>query len=83
MATESELIILRIILEHDGEWNWYKVGRRCMSLLDPGQIDLKSLKDAHLVSEHRVDGEPLPRLRITGEGKTVLEEALEEGGLNP
>ena len=54
-----------------------------MSLLDPGQIDLKSLKDAHLVSEHRVDGEPLPRLRITGEGKTVLEEALEEGGLNP
>lgn len=79
MPTQSDLVILQIILEHDGEWNWYKVGRRCMSLLDPDQITLKPLKDAHFVSEHRIEGEPLPRLRITEEGKSFLQKAFKEG----
>ena len=78
MATESELVILGVILEHDGEWNWYKVGRRCMNLVNPDQLSLKSLIDGNLVEERLVDDEPLPRLFVTELGKSILETAGQE-----
>lgn len=72
MVTESELIILGVIHDHDGEWNWYKVGRRCINLVDPSQLSLKPLTEAQLVEERIVDGEPLPRLFVTELGKSLL-----------
>jgi len=51
MATQSELVKRGVIHDHDGEWKCYKVGRRCLSLLDPGQVDRTSLKKASPVSE--------------------------------
>lgn len=75
MATESELIILGVIHDHDGEWNWYKVGRRCINLVDPSQLSLKTLTEGKLVEERQVEGDPLPRLFVTELGKSLLETA--------
>ena len=80
VATPSELVILRVVLEHDGLWNWYQVGRRVFSLFAPDEIELKSLIEAGYVSELSVAGEPLPRLSVKEAGRKVLEAARQGGG---
>lgn len=71
---ESQRIILETINSHDGQWNWYKVGRVCIGLLDsPADLVLKPLLDAGYVEERAVEDEPLPRLHLTETGKQFLQ----------
>jgi hypothetical protein len=70
---KSQKIILETIYCHDGEWNWYKLGRACINLLDsPADLTLKPLLSAGLVEERSVENEPLPRLHVTAAGKAAL-----------
>lgn len=77
MALEkSQQILLETIFCHDGEWNWYKLGRACLHLLDsPADLTLKPLLSEGLVEERPVEHEPLPRLHITEAGKAALHKA--------
>jgi len=79
MALEkSQKIILETIYHHDGEWNWYKLGRACINLLDsPADLTLKPLLNAGFVEERPVANEPLPRLHVTAAGKSALRNMLE------
>ncbi len=71
--SKSQRVLLETIFSHDGQWNWYKLGRACLSLLDsPADLTLKPLLDAGLVEERPVENEPLPRLHITDAGKEAL-----------
>jgi hypothetical protein len=78
MALEkSQKIILEAIYRHDGEWNWYKLGRACIHLLDsPADLTLKPLLHAGFVEERPVADEPLPRLHVTAAGKAALRNML-------
>ena len=71
--SESQRVLLRAIHAHDGQWNWYKLGRACVGSLDsPADLTLKLLLDAGLIEERPFEGEPLPRLHVTEEGSEVL-----------
>jgi hypothetical protein len=71
----SQRIILETIRDHDGEWNWYKVGRTCISrIFDPSELTLKPLLDAGLIEERQCADEPLPRLYVTSAGKSALQQ---------
>ena len=73
VLTRSQRILLETIDKHDGEWNWYKLGRVCLSQLDsPADFTLKPFLDAGYVEERRCEGEPLPRLHLTRAGKESL-----------
>ena len=70
---KSQKIILETICCHDGEWNWYKLGRACINLLDsPADLTLKLLLNAGFVEGRPVENEPLPRLHVTVAGKAAL-----------
>jgi hypothetical protein len=73
ILTRSQRILLEAIDKHDGEWNWYKLGRLCLSQLDsPADFVLGPFLDAGYVEEKLVEGEPLPRLRTTQAGKEAI-----------
>ena len=73
LLEKNQKIILETIYCHDGEWNWYKLGRACINLLDsPADLTLKPLLKAGLVEERLVADEPLPRLHVTAAGKAAL-----------
>ncbi len=70
----DQRIILETISTHDGEWNWYKVGRRCIGLVGkPGNLTLAPFLKAGLIVERKIENEPLPRLFMTETGKAALE----------
>lgn len=72
--SKSHRLLLEMIYAHDGEWNWYKLGRACLGRLDsPADFTLTPLLHSGLVEEVRFENEPLPRLRITAAGKAVLD----------
>jgi hypothetical protein len=69
--SRSQRVLLEAISKHNGEWNWYKLGRFCLPRLDsPADFTLKPLFDAGYIEGRPIEGEPLPRLYITelGEG---------------
>jgi hypothetical protein len=73
ILTRSQRILLETIDKYNGEWNWYKLGRLCLSHLDnPADFTLKPFLDAGYVEERSYEGEPLPRLHITPAGKAAL-----------
>jgi len=73
--TNTDRFILETICERDGQWNWYKLGRYCISRLEnPAGLTLKPLLDAGFIEERTSFGEPLPRLHITESGKIALQE---------
>jgi hypothetical protein len=73
--SRSQKVLLAAIEKYDGQWNWYKLGRACLSKLDsPADFTLQPFLDSGLVIEERIEGEPLPRLRITLAGRSALEE---------
>ena len=75
--TRSQRILLETIDKYNGEWNWYKLGRLCLSKLDsPADFDLKPFLDADYVEEKPYEGEPLPRLHITQAGKEAIRLSL-------
>jgi hypothetical protein len=64
--SRSQRLMLETIHKYDGQWNWYKLGRLCLSKLDsPADFTLQPLLDAGYVQEEGFEGEPLPRLHIT------------------
>ncbi len=72
---QSQRLILETINAHDGEWNWYKVSRRCIGLLSsPSELKLSPLLDSGLIEEQVIADEPLPRLFVTKAGKAALSE---------
>lgn len=72
--TTSQHVLLEAIGKYDGQWNWYKLGRLCLSRLDsPADFKLSPLLDAGYVEERPFAGEPLPRLHLTDRGKAVLQ----------
>ena len=77
--SRSQLVLLKAIHAHDGEWNFYKLGRACLSKLDsPADFTLRPLLDFGLIEERNVDGEQLARLYVTEAGKVALYEAEQE-----
>ena len=71
--SKADRLILEIIGSHDGKWNWYKVSRAYLELMDgPSELTLKALLDAGLIEERPLENEPLPRLFVTESGKQVL-----------
>jgi hypothetical protein len=75
--TRSQRVLLETIEKYSGEWNWYKLGRLCLSKLDsPADLTLKPLLDAGYVEEKPYEGEPLPRLYITQAGKEAIRLSL-------
>jgi hypothetical protein len=72
--TASQRLLLETIAKYDGQWNWYKLGRLCLSKLDsPGDFALSPLVDAGYIEERAFEGEPLPRLHLTDRGKSALQ----------
>jgi hypothetical protein len=70
---EPRLSILRIVAKHDGEWNWYQVGRSAFDILtEHSSMKLSDLVSEGLVEEKPVEGEPLPRVQLTDAGKAIL-----------
>ncbi len=73
--SRSQLILLKAIHLHNGDWNDYKLGRVCLSQLDsPADFMLRPLLDAGFIEERPFNDEPLPRLHITEAGKSALQE---------
>ncbi|QVL31400.1 hypothetical protein KIH39_21520 [Telmatocola sphagniphila] len=71
--SKSQRIILEKINSHNGEINWYKLGRACIALLaNPADFSLQPLLDAEYIREQAVENEPLPRLHITDSGRVAL-----------
>jgi hypothetical protein len=73
--TKNERIILQAIAEIDGQLNWYKLGRKYLPDLDMSEnfgAALSRLVDSGLVLEKLIEGEPLPRLKLTDAGRAVL-----------
>ncbi len=72
--TNTEKFILETIDARDGQWNWHKLGRYCMSQLEnPSELTLEPLLSAGFIEERPFDDEPLPRLHITEAGKSALQ----------
>jgi hypothetical protein len=77
--TPSQRVLLETIGKYSGEWNWYKLGRLCLSKLDsPADFTLKPLLEAGYVEEKPYEGEPLGRLHITEAGKDAIRLSLED-----
>jgi len=77
--TNSQRILLETIHTHDGQWNWYKLGRACLGLLDsPADFVLEPLFEAGYVEEHSIENEPLPRLQLTDLGKQALQAVVSQ-----
>ena len=77
ILTRSQRILLETIDKYNGEWNWYKLGRLCLSKLDsPADFTLKPFLDAGYVEEKPCEGEPLPRLHITQAGRESIRTSL-------
>ena len=72
--TDINLKQLRTLAENDGKWNWHKFSRFWASHHDISEIDLGVLIDRNLIEEIKVDGEPLPRLKVTEAGFQLLHE---------
>lgn len=71
--SHSQRLLLETIVAHDGQWNWYKLSRACLDLLDsPADLTLKPLLEASLIQERPQENEPLPRLHVTEAGKEAL-----------
>jgi len=71
--TPSQKVLLKTIAEHDGQWNWYQLGRVCLSKLDsPADFELKTLREAGYLEERHLEGENLDRLHITEIGRRGL-----------
>lgn len=69
----SALAVLEIIAKHDGEWNWYQIGRAAFDIMsdDPG-FRLSSLVESGLVTEELAAGETISRFRLTSMGKQLI-----------
>lgn len=77
--THPELEVLRIVGKHDGNWNWYQVGRAAFDILsEHPEIKLTDFVSADLVDERTVEGEPLPKLSLTEKGRKLLESFCNE-----
>ncbi len=75
----SDLVLLRAIQAHDGTWNWYQLCRATLGDLgSPADLSLKALRELGCITSIQVEGEQLPRLRITEEGTGILK-SLELG----
>ena len=71
--SRSELVLLRAIQAHAGEWNWHQLGRATLGDLDsPADFSLKELRERGYIASVKIDGEPLERLHITEEGSRIL-----------
>jgi hypothetical protein len=71
--TRSQKLLLDAIRRHNGEWNWYQLGRAMLAKLDsPEDFTLQPLLDGGLVEECVVPGEPISRLVITIDGERAL-----------
>ena len=71
----TDKFILETICARDGQWNWHKLGRYCMSHLEnPADLTLAPLLNAGFIEERPCGDEPLPRLHITEAGKAALRE---------
>lgn len=69
-----KLEVLRIIEKHDGDWNWYQIGRAAFDILtEHSEIKLSDLIAADLVDERSVEGEQLPKVSLTEKGRKLLE----------
>jgi hypothetical protein len=69
-----KLEVLRIIAKHDGDWNWYQIGRAAYDILsEHSEIKLSDLISADLVGERSVEGEQLPKVSLTEQGRKLLE----------
>jgi hypothetical protein len=69
-----KLEVLRIIAKHDGDWNWYQIGRAAFDILsEHSEIKLSDLISADLVGERSVEGEQLPKVSLTEQGRKLLE----------
>ena len=71
-----EMYILTLIAQRDGDCNWHTLGRRALNeLQDPSEFDraYRVLRDElQLIKEVEVDGEELPKLRMTDKGLLAL-----------
>ncbi|MBD3674977.1 MAG: hypothetical protein HUJ26_15780 [Planctomycetaceae bacterium] len=66
-------IMLKIIMEHNDQWNWYKVSRACFGRLSsPANLDLKELLQLKLVEEVPANDGDMSCLSITEHGKAFL-----------
>lgn len=69
-----KLEVLRIIGKHDGDWNWYQIGRAAFDILsEHSEIKLSDLISADLVDERSVEVEQLPKVSQTEKGRKLLE----------
>jgi hypothetical protein len=77
--TEPKLEVLRIIEKHDGDWNWYQVGRAAFDIMsEHPEIKLSDFVSAGLVNERIVEGEPLPKLLLTEKARMTLASTCNE-----
>jgi hypothetical protein len=77
--TETKLEVLRIIEKHDGDWNWYQVGRAAFDIMsEHPEIKLSDFVSAGFVDEQIVEGEPLPKLSLTDKGRKALDSVVNE-----
>jgi hypothetical protein len=77
--TEPKLEVLRIVEKHDGDWNWYQVGRAAFDIMsEHPEIMLSDFVSAGFVVERTVEGEPLPKLSLTEKGRRALEFSANE-----
>jgi len=77
VLTPSQRLLLETIRRHNGEWNWYKLGRACMHRLEsPGDFTLEPLVRAGLVETRDSENESLPRILITKQGEAALDKDL-------
>lgn len=63
---------LKVIAEHDGQWNWHIFCRYWTRHHDIATIDLKPLIENRLVEEIDVADELLPRLKLTEKGQQAI-----------
>lgn len=73
--SQSQRALLEMVHSHDGEWNWYKLGRACIGMLDsPAELTLRPLLEAGFVEERPFKNEPLPRIHVTDKGRQQLQQ---------
>lgn len=76
--TKNERIILQAIAEKDGQLNWYKLGRKHLPEFDMSEnfgAALTRLKELGFVFEELIEGDPLPRLKLTDAGRAMSVES--------
>jgi len=79
VLTSGQRLLLETIRAHQGEWNWYKLGRACLHRLEsPAEFTLDPLVQAGLVETREFENEPLPRILITQRGEEALDGDLRE-----